>query len=261
MKEELNKIFENVKSELLTEEVKNQIATLIEAKINEKVNEKTEEFKKEFETQKTQHIEKLEEKAVEYVDFYLISKMDEYLNFVTEEYMKQNELAIEDGLKASMYEKLIGNIKKVLAESQVKEDEVKKNEDIYQENERMKKDLNESIKREMSLKSEIKKLEAGKVFEEVTKDLTIVEREKLAKLVEDFEIDDVEEFRKKATVIKESLKSFPTKKEEEDEDVQPNSNANLEVPSTQTDEETSANSTVILNEEQIKDLSGVGKYL
>lgn len=212
MNEDIKKIFENVQSELLTEEVQNKIATLIEVKVAEKVNEKTEELDSLFETYKEEEINKLEEKAVQYVDEYLVDKIDEYLNYVADEYMNENTLAIDNSLKAAMYENLIKGVKNVLSENQIAEGEIENTEDIFSANKELSEEVNEKIKTILSKDKEIMGLKAKMVFENVASDLSETDKEKLLNLSSDFDIDNIDEFKSKVETLKESLGSFTSKK-------------------------------------------------
>jgi hypothetical protein len=202
---DITQIFENIKSDLLTEEVKTKITTLFEAAVNEKVNAKIEELNASAEEFKVQEATKLEEKAVEFVDKHLLDKIDEYLDYVSQEYVTENKLAITDGLKASMFDKLVGDVKKVLSENQIKEDKVEEAQSLFDEVKGLKEQLNESIKVNMDYKKKIKGIEAVNVFEDITRDCSVAQKEKMVKICEDFDIDNIEEFKTKVQTIKESI--------------------------------------------------------
>lgn len=205
---DIEKIFETVKSELLTVEVKEKISVLVEAKINEKVNDKVEELEGLFEDYKEKELNKLEEKAVEYVDEFLVDKMDEYMDYVSEEYMKENSLEIESGVKSLQYDKLVESMKKTFAENQLVESELQISDDLLDSNEELKTQVNKQIKENMELKKAIKGANAVRVFNEKTEGLSITEKEKIKSLSSDFDIDDVEEFGSKISTLVESIASF-----------------------------------------------------
>jgi hypothetical protein len=224
---DIEKIFENVSSEVLTEEVKTKISVLIEAKVGERVDEKINELDSLFETYKEKELDSLEEKAVSYVDEYLVEKIDEYMDYVAEEYVTENKLQIEDGLKAQMYEKIVGSIKGVLSENQIREDEVESNTEAIVESKELKEDLNKSIKENMELKKQIKGHEAMTAFNKETVGLTESQIDTLTKLSSDFDIDDVEEFASKVKTLKESVISDESESNETDENEETDLNENV----------------------------------
>jgi hypothetical protein len=204
---DLKVIFENIKSDLLTEEVKTKITTLFEAAVSEKVNEKVEELNTKAEEFKVQEATRLEEKAVEFVDVHLLDKIDEYFDYIAQEFFTENKIAITEGLKSQMYDKIVGDVKKVLSENQIKEEKIVEQTSLIDEVKTLKESLNDTIKSNMDLKKKIKGLEALSVFESVTQDCSETEKEKVMKLCEDFDIDNVDEFRTKVETIKESVAS------------------------------------------------------
>ena len=213
---DIEKIFENVSSEVLTEDVKNKISVLIEAKVGERVDEKINELEALSEEFKENELDRLEEKAVSYVDEYLVEKIDEYMDYVATEYVNENKLQIEDGLKAQMYEKIVGSIKGVLSENQIREDEVESNTEAVEKSKELEEDLNKTIKENMELKRKIKGHEAMTAFNSVTSGLTESQRDTLTKLSNDFDIDDVEEFASKVKTLKESVISDESESNETD---------------------------------------------
>jgi hypothetical protein len=220
----LDTIFEKVKSELLTEEVKSEISTLFEAKVQEAVKEKTEKLEEETIKFKEQEKIALEEKAVQYVDDVLLNKIDEYLDFVADEYMKENSIAIENGLKASMYDKLAESIKTVLSTNSLVEEKVEEQENLFNTNKELKSELNESMKETVELRKQIKGLKAVHVFNSITEGLSVTQKEKVKELSEDYDIDDVDSFKSKLTILVENISKFETKSSTNKETEQLNEN-------------------------------------
>jgi len=205
---DIDKIFENIESELLTEDVKKKISTLIEAKITEKSEAKTKELEGLFEEYKEKELNKLEEKAVAYVDEYLVDKIDEYMEYVSDEYMKENKLEVESGLKSEMYDKIISGVKGVLSENQIKEEDVQESEEVFDENKKLKEDIDKQMKENIALKKNVKAGKALSIFNEVVSDLSLTEKEKMKELASSYDVDDVEDFKEKLNILKESISSF-----------------------------------------------------
>ncbi len=205
---ELDKIFENVKSEVLTEDVKEKITVLVEAKITEAVKAKVGELEEHFEEYKEQEMGKLEEKAVEYIDEHIIDQIDSYFDYVAESYVEENKLAIDNGIKAQLYEKMVKSAKEFLAKNQISENKIEESDDLIKENEELKEEADRAIKENIELKKKIKGKEAVSVFNEVADGLSETQVEKLKELAEDYEIDDIDTFKNKLETLKESISSF-----------------------------------------------------
>lgn len=215
---ELQKIFENIESEVLTEEVKEKISVLIEAKINDAVSAKVEELEEHFEDYKEQEITKLEEKAVAYMDEHILDQIDSYFDYVAETYVEENKLAIDNGIKAQMYEKMVKSAKDFLAQNQITEAKIEESDDLLKENEELKEEAKRAINEVIELKKQIKGKEAVAVFQKVSEGLTETEVEKLKELAEDYDIDDIDSFRKKLVTLKESISSFVGGEDESESD-------------------------------------------
>ena len=238
MEKEVESILEGVKPELLTEDVKKKFSVLIEAKVGEKVNEKIEELESKFEEFKEVELDKLEEQAVGYVDTHLVDQLDKYLDYVAETYVTENALEIENGLKSEMYDKIVEDFRGVFAKNQIRENEVEDAEEIHEDNQNLKEDLNESMKREMDLQDKITGLNSLKVFNEISEGLSESQKEKLQKLSEDFDVDDVEEFAEKVQIVKESI----IDKSDDFEDL--NDDDDFDVDTTEKEVELSENITI-----------------
>jgi len=224
---DITKIFEKVKAEFLTEDIKEEIKVLFEATLKEKVDGKINELEKVYEEYKTERtttlnesIEqldeeftkfkadetlKLEEQAVKYVDSHLIDKIDEYLDYSADNYFQENKLAIDEGLKADMYQKVIASVKGILAENQIEESQVEEQEDLFNENKTLKESVNGEIEKAISLKKEVKTLKADMALNEIAVNLTPAQKSKLKSLCEDYSIDDLDSYKKKANIIMKNL--------------------------------------------------------
>jgi hypothetical protein len=278
---DIAKIFEKVKADFLTEDIREELQVLFEAKLKESVNGKIVELEKlyeEYKTEKTatlnesiskldeeysqfktEKTQQLEEDAVKYVDSHLIDKIDEYLDYSADNYFKENKLAIDEGLKANMYEKVISSVKKILAENQIEESKVEEQEDIFNENKKLKESVNDGIKDAIGLKKEVKTLKAEMALNEVAEGLTTAQKSKLKSLCEDYSLDDLESYKKKANIIKKNLL------ENKDETViTENKDVEVDTDVTITDEpkeDKSKTSSVELSESEKSVIDGSLQYL
>lgn len=188
--------------EHLSEEFKTKAAGLFEAVVTARVSAEIEEIQTEL----------AEEAKIAQETFMeeMVQKIDGYLNYVAENWMKENELAIERGLRNEITESFIGSLKTVFAEHYIEVPEEKYDVlgEMQSEIETLKAKLDESVEEKIALVSAKVDLEKSAAISEATADLTVTEAEKFAKLVEDVEFDG--EYATKLSVIKENY--FPTQK-------------------------------------------------
>ena len=185
--------------EHLSEEFKTKAAGLFEAVVTARVTSEIEEIQAEL----------AEEAKVAQETFMeeMVQKIDGYLNYVAENWMKENELAIEKGLKSEITESFIGSLKEVFAEHYIEIPEEKYDVlgEMQSEIDSLKSKLDESTEEKIGLVEAKKELEKAAAVKEATADLTVTEQEKFAKLVEDVEFDG--DYAEKLSVIKENY--FP----------------------------------------------------
>lgn len=188
--------------EALSEEFKTKAASLFEAVVTARVTSEIEEIQKELAEEATLAQETFKEEMVQ--------KIDGYLNYVAENWMKENELAIERGLRNEITESFVGSLKEVFAEHYIEVPQEKYDVlgEMQSEIETLKAKLDESTEEKISMAEAKKELEKEAALKEATADLTVTEAEKFGKLVEDVEFDG--EYAEKLTVIKENY--FPTQK-------------------------------------------------
>ena len=139
----------------------------------------------------------------------MVGKIDQYLNYVAENWMKENELAIERGLRTEITEDFIKSLKTVFAEHyiEVPQDKYDVLGEMQDEIEELKKKLNESVEAQINLTTDRESLMRSKIIGEISEDLTLTEQEKLTSLVEDVAFGSAEMFAEKVTVVKENY--FP----------------------------------------------------
>jgi hypothetical protein len=233
LKMEINEIFSNIKSELLTEEVKTKISTLIEASVKEKSDAKIKQLEEKFESYKSQELSKLEERAVSYVDEFLVEKISDYFSHVAESYIEENRLEIDKGLKADLYEKLAEGVRNVLVKNAIPEGKAEVVETISADLQTVKSDLNKSLKENMELKKKIKGLRAVEIFGKLTESLSQSQKSRVQKLCEDFDVDNIEMFSNKVKTLVETVAT---------------SGAEKKAPIVETKKENPADKEASLNE-------------
>ena len=185
----------------LSEDFKVKAATIFEAAVKSKVRSEIERIHEEVGSEKETEIESFKEKLTE--------KVDTYLNYVVEEWTKENELAIERGLKGEIAEDFISGLKQLFEDHYIdvpneKYDVLEAQSEKISELETK---LNESIEKSVELSNKTSKLVREQVISEVSEDLADTEIEKFKGLVEDVDFGDEESFREKLNTLKESY--FP----------------------------------------------------
>ena len=195
-----------VQGEDLSEDFQKKAATIFEAAVKSKVRseverieeEKTQEISEEMETFKTE----------------LAEKVDGYLDYVVKEWMTENELAIERGLKGEIAEDFIGGLKTLFEEHYIDVPDEKYDilESQAQKIEELESKLNETIGKLTEKKQSEDSLVRESVIKEVSSDLAETQSEKFASLVEDVEFTDKESFVEKLNTLKENYfpKSVPS---------------------------------------------------
>ena len=191
----------------LSEEFKRKAATVFEAAVKSKIRDEVTRLEKEYSSELQENIQKTKEELSE--------KVDTYLNYVVEEWMKENELAIERGLKGEIAEDFISGLKTLFEDHYVdipdeKYDVLEAQSEKITELEGK---LNESVKRIVNLKKNNGTLVREQVIREETQDLADTEIEKFKSLTEDVEFTDEESFREKLGTLKENY--FPKQKKDE----------------------------------------------
>ena len=207
-----------VEGEDLSEEFKQKASTIFEAAVKSKIRPEVERIE----------LEKTQEIAEEHEAFKteLAEKVDGYLDYVVQEWMKENELAIERGLKGEIAEDFITGLKALFEEHYIDVPDEKYDilESQAQKIEELEGKLNETIGKLTEKKQSEDALVRESVIKEVSSDLAETQSEKFASLVEDVEFTDKESFEEKLNTLKENYfpKSTPSQSltEENDEGTQ-----------------------------------------
>ena len=192
----------------LSEEFKTKAATVFESAVNSKVKEIAETMEADVQTNYEQDIAKAKEELTE--------KVDSYLSYVVEEWMKENEIALERGIKGEIAEDFISGLKKLFAEHYIDVPDEKYNvlEDQASKIEDLEKKLNEQIEKNVELNKDNADKSRKEIMAEVASDLADTAKEKFAKLAEEIEWSDADSFKQKCETIKESY--FGKKEEVKD---------------------------------------------
>ena len=193
--------------EHLSEEFKTQAASLFEATVVARVNQQVEIIENELVEEASKAFDEAKEQLVENVD--------KYLSYVTEQWLKENELAVENGLRSEITESFIEGMKQVFTEHYIEMPEEKYDVLAEQQNQidELKSKLDEEISKSVTISEEREQLQKEKVFRSVVDDLAETEVEKFASLVEDVTYDNEEMYTSKLNVIKENY--FPKAKSDD----------------------------------------------
>ena len=207
-----------VGGEDLSEEFKNKAKVVFEAAVSAKVSE----IKEELESQKRDEIVEASNEIKE----ELVNKVDSFLGYVAEEWVKDNELAIERGLKSELTENFIPGLKALFEDHyvEVPDDKLDVVDELASKIEEVEAKLNEEVSKNIDLSQERDALVRDKVVSEMSSDLTSSEVEKLTKLIED--LDQDEDFESNVKTIKESYFSGSKETLQLDEEVVSDSDEN-----------------------------------
>src|SRR6056300_1570940 len=189
----------------LSEEFKQKAATVFEAAIKSKVKDIAEEIEADYN-------KKFEEETSKAKD-ELVEKVDSYLAYVVEEWMKENELALERGIKGEIAEDFISGMKKLFEEHYISVPDEKYDvlEDQASKIESLEKKLNEEIEKNVELNKVKSEKNRTLIVKDMSEDLADTAKEKFNKLAEEVEYTNEEDFTAKVKTIKESY--FGAKKE------------------------------------------------
>ena len=200
-----------IAGEELSEEFKEKTKTIFEAAVKAKLAEQTKKIEEAFEARLSEQVETVKAELAE--------KMDKFLTYVAEEWKKENELEIHNGIKLEMVENFMQGMKNLFEENYVElpEDKYDVLEEMTQKLDEMEEKLNEQIEKNMSLNGTITTFVRESVITDVSKGLAQTQAEKLASLAEGVEFESEESFRAKLETIKENY--FPKAKVELKEDI------------------------------------------
>lgn len=201
MNEQLQNLFSG---ENLSEEFMGKASVVFEAALNER----TESIRQAMLTEASTLVEQEVGNAVN----ELATRLDEYLSYAVDEWMKENKLAVESGIRTEISESFITGLKSLFETHYIEVPENKHDilEDLFSENQELETTLNEQIQTNMKFKQELDQGAARAVFMEAVSDLTQVDAERLASLANSINYTSPQEFHNKLVVLKENyLKAAP----------------------------------------------------
>ena len=193
--------------EELSEEFQEKAKTIFEAAINAKVAQVAEEMERKNEERIVEEIET--------VKSALIERVDSYLEYVADEWLQENELAVEHGLKTEMTESFLSGMKELFEAHYVSipEDRYDVVESMVNKLDEMETKLNEQIERNVSLNKRLAESVADGIVSEVAEGLALSQKEKLAQLAESVEFESETSYREKLETLKESYFGQKVQKE------------------------------------------------
>ena len=190
----------------LSDEFKQKAATIFETAVKTRIKEQEAKLK-------IQYDEKLSKES-ETIKGAMAEKVDAYLNYVVEEWMKENELAVVRGIRTEIAEDFITGLKTLFKEHYIDVPEEKYNvlDDLTNEKDKLEDKLNEKIKENVELNKQVGEFTRDKLIGEVGSDLADTELEKFTSMAANVEYDNAEKFKEKLETVKESY--FPKTKQE-----------------------------------------------
>jgi hypothetical protein len=182
----------------LSEGFKEKAATIFEAALNSKVNAETAKLEEQYSEDLAGEVEAIKED--------LVDKVDGYLTYVVENWMKDNEVAIEHSLKSEITESFIQSLGQLFSEHHINvpADAGDILDNLSEEAKDAKSQLNDATEKAMELSEKVKAYERQDIIREACKGLAATETAKLTELTEAIEADDNETFATKIATIKES---------------------------------------------------------
>lgn len=209
MKEAFAEIEENIEEDVnallsgedLSEDFKIKAKTVFEAALNARTEQIEEAIALQYETRLMEEIEEIKESLEE--------RIDSYLEYVSEEWLQENTLAVENGLKTQMTESFLNGLRGLFEENYVTipEDKYDVLESMVEKLDEMETKLNEQIDKNVALNKRLAESVTQVIFSEVSEGLALSQKDKLASLAENVEFDSESDYREKLVALRESY--FP----------------------------------------------------
>ena len=200
MKEDVDALFAD--DSTISEEFKSKVSTIFEARVADRVSQIEEETEAKYAG--------MLEEAVESIRADLTEKVDDYLSYVVEQWMKDNEIAIESGLRSELTEDFIAGMRNLFAEHyiDVPAEKVDLVDELAGKVEELESKLNEEIERAVDLKKSLVESRKVEMTREVCEGLTDTQVEKIKSLAESVEFSTEDEYKQKLETIRENY--FPS---------------------------------------------------
>ena len=209
----------------LSDEFRGKAETIFEAAIKSKLSEEIDRLEEKYEEELAEEIASTKSDLVE--------KVDNYLNYVVEQWMEDNKLAVQTGLRTEIAETFMNSLKDLFTESyiEVPESKVDLVDELAGQVEELEAASNDAITKQMEMQEELEELKRQKVIAEASEGLAATQVEKLKKLAEDVDFDSEETFAEKVNTIKESYFTKKTTESADIEEAVEDGDTSLEVTS------------------------------
>jgi hypothetical protein len=193
-----------IADEELSEEFQEKARTIFEAAIKTKVAEMKEEVQKQYEVSLTEEVANLKSELTE--------RVDSYLEYVAQEWLTENQLAVENGLKTEMTESFLTGMKSLFEEHYVTIPEEKYDvlNSMVEKLDEMEDKLNEQINKNIALNKRLAESVADVILADVSEGLAVSQKDKLASLAENVEFDGEQSYREKLVTLREAYFSSNT---------------------------------------------------
>ena len=182
----------------LSDEFKAKTAVIFETAIRSKISEQVERLEDEYQSRLEEELKTSRSDLVE--------KVDSYLNYVVENWMTENQLAVENGLRTEIAENFMDNLRGLFVESYIEVPESKVNlvDELAEQVEDLEEKLNERTAEVLEVNESLEMFQRQEIIREASRDLAETQVEKLASLVEGLDFEDDESFATKVRTVKES---------------------------------------------------------
>jgi hypothetical protein len=187
-----------VENEDLSEEFKDKAKVIFESALKSKVTQIKESLEIAYEQRLVEEVEEIKEA--------LTDRIDSYLEYVSEEWLNENRLSVENGVKSDLTESFMSGLKGLFEDHYVSipEDKYDVLESMVEKLDEMETKLNEQIEKNVSLNKRLAESVADGIFDQISEGLALSQKEKLASLAESVEFGSEEEYREKLEILKEA---------------------------------------------------------
>lgn len=194
--EDLNALVESEAT--LSDEFKAKSAIIFETAINSKISSEVERLENEYQSRLDEELDSTRSDLVE--------KVDSYLNYVVEQWMEENKLAVEQGLRTEIAEGFMNSLKDLFVESYIDVPETKVDlvDELAESVETLEEKLNEQTGAVIEMTKKLEAYQRDSVIAEMSRDMAATEVEKLKSLVESLDFEDEDTFASKVKTVKES---------------------------------------------------------
>lgn len=194
----------------LSEEFKDRAAVIFEAAVKSKISEEIDRLEEQYKAELSEEVNQIKEGLVE--------KVDGYLTYVVEQWMTENKVAVEVGLRAEIAESFINGLKGLFEQHYVEVPEGKYDlvDDLASKVNELEEQLTKSVEDNIALSEKVQNLRRDQILSEATQGMVEIDAAKLKSLVEDVDFESEETFAKKVSIVKESYFK-PTKAQVIDE--------------------------------------------